>query len=287
MMRISNPDPFVQAPGNWLNYNRYSYCWNNPLRYTDPSGEWVDNSNGSASVPGLGSDDGRGVTSLSGSGNSNNYYGIYPSFVYSGVTSFGSQSVFASTQPNYMMGAFHWEDILGLPQGRYYGDGNGNLLSEDRSQIVISPIYVTSENGQWRVDKRSFDRAWNEINDSRGGNRQWNYSAFSQAAPTNATATAIPIALTAAAVDGPFPVGDVVGGLILTGAILYDWYQRHHGTNSWESIVSWFGKTKYGQEAEHTSGARPSTLNKHQQGQARKAQDKGGEKGDVRRKRYK
>ncbi|MDL2257411.1 hypothetical protein LJC06_04320, partial [Bacteroidales bacterium OttesenSCG-928-I14] len=34
-----SPDPYVQAPGNWLNYNRYSYCLNNPLRYTDPDGE--------------------------------------------------------------------------------------------------------------------------------------------------------------------------------------------------------------------------------------------------------
>jgi len=33
-----SPDPFVQAPGNWLNFNRYSYCLNNPFRYTDPTG---------------------------------------------------------------------------------------------------------------------------------------------------------------------------------------------------------------------------------------------------------
>jgi len=33
-----SPDPFVQAPGNWLNYNRYSYVLNNPFKYTDPSG---------------------------------------------------------------------------------------------------------------------------------------------------------------------------------------------------------------------------------------------------------
>jgi len=31
----------VQAPGDWLNYNRYSYGYNNPLIYTDPSGEYV------------------------------------------------------------------------------------------------------------------------------------------------------------------------------------------------------------------------------------------------------
>ena len=33
-----SPDPFVQAPGNWLNFNRYGYCMNNPTKYTDPSG---------------------------------------------------------------------------------------------------------------------------------------------------------------------------------------------------------------------------------------------------------
>ena len=34
-----SPDTYVQAPGNWLNYNRYSYCINNPFKYTDPTGE--------------------------------------------------------------------------------------------------------------------------------------------------------------------------------------------------------------------------------------------------------
>ncbi|OYT14561.1 MAG: hypothetical protein B7C24_17690 [Bacteroidetes bacterium 4572_77] len=39
--RMLSPDPFVQAPGNLQNYNRYSYAMNNPLKYTDPSGEFV------------------------------------------------------------------------------------------------------------------------------------------------------------------------------------------------------------------------------------------------------
>ena len=32
---------YVQAPYNSQNYNRYSYCLNNPLKYTDPDGEWI------------------------------------------------------------------------------------------------------------------------------------------------------------------------------------------------------------------------------------------------------
>ncbi|MFW6290446.1 MAG: RHS repeat domain-containing protein, partial [Mariniphaga sp.] len=36
--RFLSPDPMLQSPGNLQNYNRYSYVFNNPLKYTDPSG---------------------------------------------------------------------------------------------------------------------------------------------------------------------------------------------------------------------------------------------------------
>jgi len=35
-----SPDPRLQSPDDWLNYNRYTYCLNNPLRYTDPTGDF-------------------------------------------------------------------------------------------------------------------------------------------------------------------------------------------------------------------------------------------------------
>lgn len=38
--RFFSPDNFVQAPDFTQSYNRYSYCLNNPLQYTDPSGEF-------------------------------------------------------------------------------------------------------------------------------------------------------------------------------------------------------------------------------------------------------
>ena len=40
LARFLSVDPFVQAPTNPQNFNRYSYCLNNPLKYTDPDGEF-------------------------------------------------------------------------------------------------------------------------------------------------------------------------------------------------------------------------------------------------------
>lgn len=38
--RFIQPDNFVQEPDNLQNFNRYAYCLNNPLTYTDPSGQF-------------------------------------------------------------------------------------------------------------------------------------------------------------------------------------------------------------------------------------------------------
>ncbi|MDR2473507.1 MAG: RHS repeat-associated core domain-containing protein, partial [Tannerella sp.] len=47
--RFLSPDPYVQNPFDGQSYNRYAYALNNPLIYTDPSGEkwwhWVVGSN--------------------------------------------------------------------------------------------------------------------------------------------------------------------------------------------------------------------------------------------------
>jgi RHS repeat-associated protein len=44
LARMLSPDNYVQSPLNTQSYNRYSYVINNPLKYTDPSGEiwgWI------------------------------------------------------------------------------------------------------------------------------------------------------------------------------------------------------------------------------------------------------
>ena len=39
MSSFLSPDNFIQCPDNSQNFNRYAYCLNNPLKYTDPDGE--------------------------------------------------------------------------------------------------------------------------------------------------------------------------------------------------------------------------------------------------------
>ena len=39
--RFLSPDNFVQSPDFTQSFNRYGYCLNNPLIYTDPDGEWI------------------------------------------------------------------------------------------------------------------------------------------------------------------------------------------------------------------------------------------------------
>lgn len=41
LMRFLSPDPFVSAPDFSQSFNRYSYALNNPLKYTDPNGEFI------------------------------------------------------------------------------------------------------------------------------------------------------------------------------------------------------------------------------------------------------
>ena len=42
MSVMISPDNNIQMPQLSQNFNRYSYCLNNPLKYNDPTGEWVE-----------------------------------------------------------------------------------------------------------------------------------------------------------------------------------------------------------------------------------------------------
>ncbi len=96
--RVLSPDAFVQASGYTQSYNRYSYCMNNPLKYTDPSGwsmmlsngsvvgydfnDWGVSNSANLSMPGSGghwSDENRSVFGnymLMSPGEFQSYYGV-------------------------------------------------------------------------------------------------------------------------------------------------------------------------------------------------------------------
>jgi hypothetical protein len=41
LRRFLNADENIQDPTNTQNYNKYGYVMNNPLMYSDPSGEFI------------------------------------------------------------------------------------------------------------------------------------------------------------------------------------------------------------------------------------------------------
>lgn len=53
-----SPDPVTQAPENGQNHNRYTYAYNNPLKYSDPSGFIAAGSGCAATVASGGSEGG-------------------------------------------------------------------------------------------------------------------------------------------------------------------------------------------------------------------------------------
>lgn len=66
--RMISPDNFVQAPDNFQNFNRYSYCVNNPLKYTDPTGDYFFYDDAVAMLIG---------GTINAIGNWNNYHGSF------------------------------------------------------------------------------------------------------------------------------------------------------------------------------------------------------------------
>ncbi len=100
------------------------------------------------------------------------------------------------------------------------------------------------------------------------------------------TVTQLGVAVAISQGDSPAPgPADLFAALVVVKVL----YEAVTGANSHtvsEQVLE-FAKPKYGEEAEHTKGTRPSTKTKHEKGQSRKGRDKGGEKGDARRTRYK
>lgn len=120
--RFLNSDPYVQAPDFSQNFNRYSYCLNNPLKYTDPSGEWALLDDGIAMLVGgvlnLGSNLLQGNVHSIGqgallfvvgavAGEAALYTGAAAPYVSAGITSVGNDLV----NQGVVNGSINWAQI--------------------------------------------------------------------------------------------------------------------------------------------------------------------------------
>jgi hypothetical protein len=106
-----SPDLFMQSTGNWLNYNRFSYCLNNPTKYVDPSGYLFEDSGDS-------SDSGDGWISESGGGGDGCGNGL------GGYSGFGSG--FGNANGNSLFsldGPYRYD-----PGTNMYVDASGNVV---------------------------------------------------------------------------------------------------------------------------------------------------------------
>ena len=104
--RFFSPDNYVQMPDNSQNFNRYSYCLNNPLKYTDPSGEFWNIVIGAA----IG-----GVFNWASHEFQFNAKGL--GYFFIGAVSSGVSAGMASGVNVAMAGGYFWAGAAGLANG--------------------------------------------------------------------------------------------------------------------------------------------------------------------------
>ena len=124
--RFLNVDPYVQMPDYTQNYNRYSYCLNNPLKYTDPSGnkykQYMDATYGEGNYYYRGDAPGSwGPYNRNGGGGINGYsngFGRTPSY---GAPSYEQWAIKKNAETTWIQLGFYYRDANGNPTTK-----NGN-----------------------------------------------------------------------------------------------------------------------------------------------------------------
>lgn len=121
--RMLSPDNYVQDPFDLQNYNRYTYCLNNPLKYTDPSGEYFLIDDLIAAAIG-------GVINLASNIISGNINGSVGECIGKGLAAFGAGAIGG-------VGAMYPEFGGWLWGGAVVGATNAWLSGADATGIVM------------------------------------------------------------------------------------------------------------------------------------------------------
>ena len=196
--RFLSPDPIVQGLNNSQNFNRYSYALNNPLKFIDPTGY--------THGPPFDFKMGRGNYAWAQQG-MNFQIGHRGSIMYGGN---GNYDTFANSNSSFNNEGGS-NNSCGT-QTVYEVEVTDSKTGEKITILIIVVESTTSEN----------------VEEEGGGNpdNPPGEGAQSEEGDGSIYSVAFPIALTAAAIDGPIPIGDVVGALILAGVTTYDATQR-------------------------------------------------------------
>lgn len=172
-----SPDNYIQCPDNSQNFNRYAYCLNNPLKYTDPDGEFwhiiagaliggvvnlaanLDNCDGfweGAAAFAVGAGAGALTAATGGAGAS--VWGVAGVSALGSAATAATNSVIAQTQNNFTEGTVNWDQvgnsavygaIAGFASGAAgYAVGTGlnvrlydaNIKSPLLQSMIVSPL---------------------------------------------------------------------------------------------------------------------------------------------------
>ncbi|KZN61808.1 hypothetical protein N473_22130 [Pseudoalteromonas luteoviolacea CPMOR-1] len=144
--RFMQADPFVQAPSNLQNYNRYSYVLNNPLSYTDPSGylfkklgKFVKKNWRTIAAIGLAAVGGYYAlealkAAIAGAGT------FAKAYVIAGTTGFASGVISTGTLQGGLTGAATSMTFLGIGQATIKAHGAIKILAHASAGGVISDL---------------------------------------------------------------------------------------------------------------------------------------------------
>jgi RHS repeat-associated protein len=184
--RFLSPDNYVQDPGSTQSFNRYGYCLNNPLRYTDPEGDtpinlaaagigaviggvinlslnW-NNCDGFweyAAAFGVGAVGGAASGALLGTDGGASFWAVVGVGAASGALTSGTNDIIAQTTNNFQ-GNVNWNHVGQMSASGFVAGGlssmvgysigsspliNGAIKSPMLRSLIASP--VTSGVGHW------------------------------------------------------------------------------------------------------------------------------------------
>ena len=221
--RMLSPDIVIQQEHNSQAYNRYSYCFNNPLRYTDPTGWHMGPT-----------DDNEGDGDGSNSGNSSAGIVIDPD----SYTDYGDGWYSVEYSNGGVGGVYCWNNWKSTFSDVPSTHGQGTTYSDPSYYYPT----ISHNNGSGGHGTGGNIGGGNSHSNNMMDVNNKKTETITHSKSSSIATAALPVTLTCVAVDGPAPYGDVVGavvgismlaasGIVWIGEEIVDLYENLNGKN--------------------------------------------------------